>query len=363
MEGSNESSRIGRRNVLKSIPMLSLGGVIATQSIAAKGQSPNSKLLTVGIGSADESNDLRDVWVDGDYAYAGGGYSTNGLVVWDVSDPSNPTFEAIIEEDLQFGRGVVVRNGIAYVAGRDSGSFVSVDVSNPTDPVKLDSVTDSRLEGARGVEITSNGKYAFVAMGLLNGFGGEAMAVIDISDPSDLIFNQLIQGEGVYAGGDVHQNGNHVFMSGYQNGDLMVFDISEPDNVVHVTTWGVALKDARGLSSRGKTLFINSPANNAVVAADISNPANVSEISRVSDPILAGARGNSLKGSNLFVSGRSSNQNVWLDVSNARNMEIIDFVEGSSLRGAYGSFTESKYVYTAAAGAGDLTISKIEHSS
>lgn len=328
----------------------------------------SARLDLTGVGSHADSGDGRDVWIDGDYAYVGGGYS-GGLFVWDVSNPAAPELVGQVHDGLDFGRGVQVAGDVAYLACRDSNEFATIDVSNPESPVILDryqTEDGGDLDGARGIDVQPELGCAFVALGHFKSGGdpslGEGLTVMDVSDPTDLRLAENLDGDDgdVYASGDAHYHDGYVYTSGYQDGVLMVFDASDPLNTEWAATWDPGFGDARGISSRRRddVLFLNSPADDAVVAVDVSDPLQLSEIGRISDGRLAGARANSLDGDDLFVSCRSSNRIAWIDVGDPTDMRITDTLQNDSLTGAYGSFTDGEHAYAAAAGAGDLTAAR-----
>lgn len=97
--------------------------------------------------------------------------NTAGLGIVDVTQPSSP---------VELGRldtpgsawGVVVRDGLAFVADEDGGLRV-VDVSDPTQPTELASLA---VPGARALAL--DGHLLFLSC------GGNGLQAVDVTDPA-----------------------------------------------------------------------------------------------------------------------------------------------------------------------------------
>ena len=76
----------------------------------------------------------RGLAVDGDYLYVCN--ERNGLTVWDVSDPSNPTFVNQVTDITAYD--VIVKDGILIVVG--GSELIQYDYSNPLELVRLSTI-------------------------------------------------------------------------------------------------------------------------------------------------------------------------------------------------------------------------------
>ncbi len=114
--------------------------------------------------------DAEDVQVVGDYAYCA---FRNGLLIFDVSDPANPSFVSRFYLSGE-GRGIFVKNSYVYLADSHEG-LVIFDVSNPASP---DSVGNYVSSGGVG-DVFVRDSLAYVA------YGGSGLQIINISDPTD----------------------------------------------------------------------------------------------------------------------------------------------------------------------------------
>ncbi len=198
--------------------------------------SPVAKYLPIGVTS-EEWYCLKQVTVVGDYAYASAGYE--GLLIIDISDPTNP---------VKIGQ---------YKPG------------NPNDPVDIS-------------DIEVFGDYAFV----LNIEDG--LEVIDISNPREpfLANEYLVPGRRVKH--LVAQDHLLFFWedkgwnsSGYRAGDIRILDISDPLNLEEI---GVKYTAGRPFAIQGDYLYtyrntaINKSGTTELEILDISDPTHLVSI-------------------------------------------------------------------------------------
>ena len=117
-----------------------------------------------------EGRDLLSIAVDGDYAYAGQG--SNGIVVYNVSDPANPV-EVATQASTGSSNGTFVDGTTLYVASGNVG-LRTFDITDPTDPAAL---------GSLGTDDTFC-TYVTVRDGVAWLTGGFGLIAADISDPA-----------------------------------------------------------------------------------------------------------------------------------------------------------------------------------
>jgi hypothetical protein len=171
----------------------------------------------------------------------------HAITVLDVANPSSPQIVAEMLDDsvnpgsqftkLRDVNWVEVVGNIAYaVSGGFSGSadhsLTIIDVSDPSNPVKLSEVSDetvqpgspfTKLRGAWAVKVSRN--TAFVTC-----FGDNALSVIDVSDPREpRLLRELVDGQG----GFNHLNftegltvvGNTLYALGDGDSALNIFNL------------------------------------------------------------------------------------------------------------------------------------------
>ena len=149
---------------------------------------------------------------------------------------------------MQAGRRVP--DLVAYVTSQAKDSIISIDISNPSNLVRLDSFTSVNLNAAQGVVLDLTNQVAYVAS-----FNADSVTAIDISDPNNLA--EL-----------------DSFTSASLDGaDSIAVDVA--NQVAYVIT----------------TLGALSSAPDSITSIDISNPSSLAELDSLSSATLRNARG------------------------------------------------------------------------
>jgi len=132
-----------------------------------------------GVGASHTSEQGVAVALEGDLAYVA--HELDGMVIYDVQDPSAPAVLSVRDESvLNQPTDIAVGGGFAYVSTvhgqfNNSGRLVVLDVSNPSGPFFVNTGID--LSGRPG-KMQIVGDVLYVA--LVN----RGMDVVDISDPA-----------------------------------------------------------------------------------------------------------------------------------------------------------------------------------
>jgi len=167
----------------------------------------------------------QDLAAEGSFVYAASG---DGLLVVDVSDPTDPirVGEAAIAEKTAWA--VDLADGYAYVASTglgsgNSGGMLIYEVSDPTQP---------RLVGSNDLpcrSIATDGRYAYL------GLWPNGLAVVDIADPRHPVTLRIEDFDQV---ADIAAQEGRVFSAAPQSGVDMLYSQVPP--VLHATvleTW------------------------------------------------------------------------------------------------------------------------------
>lgn len=153
--------------------------------------------------------------VSGGYAYVMGSF---GLKIFDVSNPFLPV-EVGSSYPYWYGFDIVVKNGIAYVAG---DVFFTIDVSDPQNPISAGECWTTTYPMRLGV----NGNYAYISGTNWCSTWIAGMSIVDASDPYLPVevnfFNNLCFGGCAFIDNCLYLT---LAYTGFQ-----VFDISEPEN-------------------------------------------------------------------------------------------------------------------------------------
>lgn len=146
--------------------------------------NPLSPVLKPPLPLTDEA---QDVAVQGNYAYVADRYNAQFVVV-DVSDPDASAYVGdvwtLVGDSI---RGVAVQGSWGFGAWGETG-LVSVDVTDPTDPVIEDEIEVHDVGSTDpdfAHKVVVDGDYAYVV--------AEELHIIDISDPTDLTFVRTVE--------------------------------------------------------------------------------------------------------------------------------------------------------------------------
>jgi len=211
------------------------------------------------VGHCCTTTPVYDISLSGSYAYTTTRYP--GLVVFDISDPSNPGIAASLNLPfLSHHYGLDISSHYCYVANGYYGLKV-VDISNPLLPYVAGQCSLSR---AYDVEVS--GSYAYVVSQAF-------FKVIDITDPS----NPYVVGMkgSTQFPADIYVSGMYAFMvdslcaSSCSSG-FYIYDISDPTNPWFVSN---RLEPSSGLSISGLYAYLSN-IDALLMVFDVSQPNN-----------------------------------------------------------------------------------------
>ena len=221
-------------------------------------------------GCAKTNDEAWDVAVVGTYAYVAG--KTDGLCIFDISDPTSPEMvgHCVVTDLSLYGgrnsqsRGVKVSRGYAFV-GDAWGGLTVIDVHDPTDPIKVANIGDPDMEGHR---LDIDGDYCYVG-------GGRGIFIVDIFDPTAPTIIGCLKGQ--VTSGWSWGRGVRVFRDyAYYSEGLEVIDISVPSDPVWVNSYTFEAPAGKGWDNKemsgpyGKYAFC--AAAHGLVVADITHP-------------------------------------------------------------------------------------------
>jgi hypothetical protein len=315
---------------------------------------PNSRQRLSGLGfrSRQQSQNVElvgftggaiyDVFVKDNYAYCA---SVPGLLIFDVSNPSNPQLVGKLFLP-DFALGVYVSGNYAYVADWVAGLRV-IDVSNPSNPREI-SFFDTP-GGASGVYVSGN--YAYVAD------WDAGLRVIDVSNPSNPREVGFLDTPGEAL--DVYVSGNYAYVAGGYAG-LRVIDVSNPSNPREVGffdtpgfAYGIYVSGNYAYVADGE-LSITAEGYAGLRVIDVSNPSNPREVGFFDTP--NGAGGVYVSGNYAYVAGGYAGLRV-IDVSNPSNPREVGFFDTPDYAyGAFGVYVSGNYAYVAGGWAGLLIL-------
>ncbi|MCX7677743.1 MAG: Ig-like domain-containing protein [Spirochaetes bacterium] len=211
-------------------------------------------------GSYTTSIDARAITSSDNYAYVAD-YS-NGLRIFDISNPQNPNNIGNYKHSEGYCYDVSVKDNYAYLA-YGSGGLVIVDITNKSSPQYKVKYKESSGT-AYNVHIAEN--YAYV------GYGSSGLVIVDISNPLNPQKKGKYDTPGVSRGVFVKDAFAYVADS---SAGLQIIDISNPANPQLIKTY-----DTPG------TAFDVAVLNNLAFIADGSNGLVVLDIRDPQNPLL-----------------------------------------------------------------------------
>jgi len=242
------------------------------------------------FGEINISGGLNDVdTIHNTYAFATNTETTNNLVVFDVSDPSNPTRVAsrsLPNMTTGVARSIFYYNDFVYVGTQylacpptclpiQNNEFHIYNVSDPTNPVWRGSFNVNHNIN----DIVVGGKYAYLAT---SDDSGE-VHIYDISNPSNISFEGLFDAPGNEDGKALYRVGNKLYVGRDRTPaarkDFYVLDISNVANLTELGSKNLDLNpgsEVRGIAVRSNLAFIGlDNAISGLQILDISNPSTI----------------------------------------------------------------------------------------
>lgn len=260
------------------ILLISVGGLQASPRSSSSNAAVNG--LTLGLPEAIQMTQLANAenvefvghiggpnlyaFADGNYVYVGEGPR---LTILDITNPALPIvlgktlpLSGIVED-------IYVSNDYAYIAADQfyarSGGLQVVDVSDPSNPIRISSVDTPGF--AHGVHVS--GSTAFVA-------DTSGLRIVDISDPTCPTEISFID-DGPWEATDVYVSGGTAFVVDGGSG-LWLVDVSDPANpttISHYETPGTA----EGVFISMQTAYV-ADGRDGLRVIDVSDPTQPTEI-------------------------------------------------------------------------------------
>lgn len=277
--------------------------------------SQTDTALTI-VGSVETPDDAKSVYVSGNYAYVAA--DDSGLQVIDIINPENPEIVGFLEMQNS-GRAwfVHVSNSYAYVVSDLTGNFSLevIDVSNPENP---NSVGYFGTQGSPH-DLHVSGDYAYVVWEATGSTGQQqgGLKIIDISDPEDPA-KASYTSTGTGAQG-VFASGNYAYVADGGWTGLLVFDVSNPENLNNISTLDVEY--ATKVYVSGDYAYVAGAGDLQVI--DISDPQNPQTAGSVERS--TGAQGIYVTGSYAYIAAYENGIDV-INITDPQNPTLLTTV-------------------------------------
>lgn len=255
--------------------------MLAAMAFTLCASSVNAQFTLVArVDPQSGTNRYSDVWGAGDYAYVGS-YSGKGVWIFDISDPSNAFLETRYNprdpndnsKRIQF-KDVKVDNGIGYFSSDTGYGMHVVDLSDPTSPTLLSTITSSNGGGFNSIHNSFiNGNLLYQSDSRTN-----VVKVIDVTDPTTPTFVRNITTTDSRFIHDVTALGDRLYTSGF-GGKTDIYDvgsISVNDAPVLLGSFDSGPNSHSSWVTADESLLVNAREieDGDITLWDISDPAN-----------------------------------------------------------------------------------------
>jgi len=301
----------------------SLFRVLTNGNVGIGTSTPTEKLAVVGnisnvidasttmaqVGSLTLGGTPYSVAVSGKYAYVAQ-YSSNTIAVVDISNPTNPVRISTTSIE-NTPMAITVSGRYAYVAnymGNNITSSISVlDISNPYSLKEVAIVTTSRA-----LSLFVSGHYLYVA-----GYHSSNLDVVDISNPLNPVHISKVNMDEPLNSllGGVFVSGRYAYVAGGHSislkGKFLIFDVSDPFLPLLVTT--SLFGDFFNVHVSGRYAYLSNYASNTMAVIDVSNPLVPVQVATTS--VGTGPQSLIVSGRYAFVANTDSNDISVVDIA------------------------------------------------
>ena len=278
----NSGTAVSQLYVGGSVPTTSLGSVVSTSSGTGRSVIASGNYTYVVTNTAfkiyNTANPTSPVVLSsltltgptslalqGHYAYINS-YSNNSIYVVDISNPSNPVLiETFTQSNLAYSVDMYIQGEYLYLAdGNSPGVFEIYNISNPYSIVNISNLELGTI-GSYANDLTSvyvQGNYAYVVS-----YAGEFLYIINVANPYNpfQVGSAATQNVPIY----VTVQGNYAYVG--QTNSIQIYDISDPNAPVNVGSNYVNAPNVNDISIQGRYAYSPGSGSNIQVE-DISSP-------------------------------------------------------------------------------------------
>ncbi len=291
------------------------------------------------------------------YLYVTDDGATDGLHIFDVDDPFNPSELSFITASTT-PTEVAVRGNYAFVIG--SSGLNIYDVTDRYSPREIAFVAISSSGNSEGPSLDVQGNYVYA----YDGSTAETLTVVDVTDPyTPVIVNTQSIGND---GRDIVAKGNLLYLASElqtTNDNFWIFDISDPTSPTQVGSTdtdetGTANAQPRGAFVQGGYAYVANQADTFTII-DVTNPSLpfvTDEISLNGNPDPIGVW---VQGRYAYVASASSNAIEVIDVSSSTNAIHVTTIRVSGNPNVNDVVGMGRYLFTANITGNSISVVKI----
>ncbi len=346
-----------------------------------------------GAAPATYTGSMEEMVVSGNYAYlasyADPNNYENGLHVFDISDPDNPThvgftfvFQREISPTNALDRSETIhinKNDADYLYVMDSSTcrtmeFQAVDISDPTNPTPTNHVLGDVGES---YFIFAHANIGNQDGDLIWGVSGHecasppvpaasttrpALWAVDVSDPATPV---IAHWRAPAAGLELHNvewihvdDGIAVVTFNTSSPRINTYDVSNPASITLLDSFTHPnILNAREVWHDGQYAYVIEKINDYLLVLDISNPSSISLVASV--PIGNQPEHLHKKGNYIYTNGQLDDSIEIVDVSDPPNAFVAHVVSDPSLEEVDTVYVYGDYIYGGVRGAGGLGVTVV----
>jgi len=236
---------------------------IYSNSLAVIDISNPAALSYLGKYTSAFSELYYDVAVDGNVAYVIGN-NTNSILSLDISTTTPTLLHRFVSASLGSPYGIGINNGVAYVVGT-TGSITAIDISTPSSMSEISTYSPAIIATGRNVKIKDNVAY-------VTSNGNDSFISIDISDPSNMVvLDSITNITQLNDAWDISIINDLAIVTSLVGDSATSIDISDPSNMVIVDFLTDALLNgAKGVAISGYNAYICGSIDGTIVSVDIT---------------------------------------------------------------------------------------------
>lgn len=219
----------------------------------------SNKVSPMQVGTTTLCNSTCSaMYVSGSYAYGVDNSGRLGIV--NISKPTAPVSVSITTPGFNVGSSIYIFGRYAYIADSDKNSLYIIDVTDPTSPSTMGSISLSNNPAS----VYVSGRYAYIV-----GASGD-LNIIDISDP---INPTLVSSTAFFESTSIFISGRYAYIGNRNSDALDIIDVGDPTTPIVVGQVGIA-GSPNSVFVSGRYAYIVS--NNQLEIVDIGGMENTS---------------------------------------------------------------------------------------
>ncbi len=239
----------------------------ATGQLYVAGSIPSS------VSSLSTGSQNTDVYVQGRYAYVIN-FTLDTLQVIDISVPTSPVSVGSVSTGASTSPWrLFVQGRYAYVIDNSANSLQIYDVSNPASPTSVGSVSTA----TNPYDIYVQGRYVYISFFNSN----PSMQIYDVSNPASPTLLSSGGSGGVPYG--IFVQGRYAYITDFSADTLRIFDVSNPASPTSVGSVATTGLEPRDVYVQGRYAYvINDDVSDYLQIFDVSNPASPTSVGSLS---------------------------------------------------------------------------------